>query len=311
MTRQKCNLNPNSQQSKSPNNNEESINRMVTPETGIAQQLAPVQLLHWMSGMGSAPTIMQAPPPKEAEIPKLTENTIATTVRKLTYSTGSGEAKRTMADMVKGNRTMQQGLQLNFYPPEVSDGVKIVKLNQKEIELQCQKWESALIGYVMGENPTFKEMLKFAYGVWNSVTTPKVLLHDDGYFIFRFESVEDKLQIMGKGPYTFNNRLMVLKNWEPDFEFDKKPMRVIPLWVTFPGLPIKCWAEENLGRIASCLGKPICTDKLTAQCEQISYARVLIEMDITRPLPDALNIEYPDGSIREQLVDYEWKPKLC
>lgn len=93
---------------------------------------------------------------------------------------------------------------------------------------------------------------------------------------------------MGKGPYTFNNRPMVLKNWEPDFEFNKEHMRVIPFWVTFPVLPIKCWGEGNLGRIASFLGKPICIDKLTAQCERISYTRVLIEMDITQSLRDAL-----------------------
>ncbi|XP_070013346.1 uncharacterized protein LOC142176171 [Nicotiana tabacum] len=162
----------------------------------------------------------------------------------------------------------------------------------------------------MGGNPAFKEMLKFAYGVWNSVTTT-VLLHDDGYFIFKFESIEDKMQIMAKGPYTFNNRPMVLKNWELDFEFDKEPKRVMPLWVTFPGLPIQCWAEENLGRIASCLGKPICTDRLMTQCKRISYARVLIEMDITQSLPDELNIEHPDGKIRVQIVEYEWKTKLC
>ncbi|XP_009796077.2 uncharacterized protein LOC107828811 [Nicotiana tabacum] len=216
-----------------------------------------------------------------------------------------------MADVVKGNRTVQQGLQLNIYPPEVRDGVKVVKLNQKKIEQQYQKWESTLIGYVIGGNPTFKEMLKFAYEVWNSVTTPTVLLHDDGYFIFIFESIEDKMHIVAKGLYTFNNRAIVLKNWELNFELDKEPMRVMPLWVTFPGLPIQYWADKNLGRIASYLEKLICTDILTSQCERISYARVLIEMDITQPLPDELNIEYPDGKIMVKIVEYEWKPKFC
>ncbi|XP_019261965.1 PREDICTED: uncharacterized protein LOC109239829 [Nicotiana attenuata] len=116
---------------------------------------------------------------------------------------------------------------------------------------------------------------------------------------------------MAKGPYTFNNRPLVLKNWMPDFEIDKEPMRVMPLWVNFPGLPIQCWAEENLGRIASCLGKPVCTDRLTAECERISYARVLIEMDITQPMPDELKLEQKDGKIRVQSVEYEWKLVFC
>lgn len=136
-------------------------------------------------------------------------------------------------------------------------------------------------------------------------------MHEDGYFIFRFESIEEKMLIMAKGLYTFNNRPLVLKNWESDFEIDKEPIRVMPLWVTFPGLPIQCWAEENLGRIASCLGKPVCTDRLAAKCERIPYARVLIEMDITQPLPDELTLEQPDGKIRMQTVEYEWKPVFC
>ncbi|XP_060187471.1 uncharacterized protein LOC132616806 [Lycium barbarum] len=187
----------------------------------------------------------------------------------------------------------------------------MVKLNPKELEQQCQKWNTSLIGYVIGGNPTFKEVLKFVYGVWTFVDTPKVLLHDDGYFIFRFSCEEDKNAVLQSGPYTFYNRPMILKEWSPTFHIDKEPMRVIPLWVMFPGLPVHCWAKENLGRIASYLGKPLCTDRLTAQYECISYARMLIEMDITREIPDEMPIEMPDGSIRYQVIDYDWKPKFC
>lgn len=61
--------------------------------------------------------------------------------------------------------------------------MKIVKLVQAEVEEECQKWKSTLIGYVIGRNPSVKEMLKYVYGVWNFVMTPQVFLHNDGYFI--------------------------------------------------------------------------------------------------------------------------------
>ncbi|XP_070024967.1 uncharacterized protein [Nicotiana sylvestris] len=192
----------------------------------------------------------------------------------------------------------------------VKDGVKIPKLNPKEVELQAQKWRTTLIGYVLGGNPSFKEMLKFIYGVWNTVTTPAVLLHADGYFIFKFESIEDKNLIMQNGPYMFNSKHMILKDWDPNFQIHNESMRIVPIWVNLHGLPIQCWAEENLGRIASLLGKPICTDRLTAGCERISYARILVEMDITQPLPDEIYIEILDGRIWMHSVEFEWKPKF-
>lgn len=65
----------------------------------------------------------------------------------------------------------------------MKNGVKVVKLNSQEIAEQNQKWNLALIGCVIKENPTFEETLKFAYGICNFITTPQAFLHNDGYFI--------------------------------------------------------------------------------------------------------------------------------
>ncbi|OIT21754.1 hypothetical protein A4A49_33236 [Nicotiana attenuata] len=122
--------------------------------------------------------------------------------------------------------------------------------------------------------------------------------------------MEDKNLIMQYGPYTFNSRPMVLKDWDPNFQMQNESIRIVPIWINLPGLPIQCWAEENLGRIASLLGKPICTDRLTAECERVSYARILVEMDITQPMPDEIFVETPNRSWMQR-VEFEWKPKLC
>lgn len=91
----------------------------------------------------------------------------------------------------------------------------------------------------------------------------------------------------------------------------KEPLRVLPIWVCLPGLPLLYWYEENLERIASFLGKSMCTDCLTAKGERISYARLLIEMDITQTLPEVVNVEESDDGIWNQKIEYEWKPILC
>ncbi|XP_070015541.1 uncharacterized protein [Nicotiana sylvestris] len=78
-----------------------------------------------------------------------------------------------------------------------------------------------------------------------------------------------------------------------------------------PGLPIQYWATVNLGRIVSYLGKPICTDKLTAQGDRISYARVLVDIDISQPLPKHILIENEKGGFKEQKLEHEWKPSYC
>ncbi|XP_019261082.1 PREDICTED: uncharacterized protein LOC109239035 [Nicotiana attenuata] len=91
----------------------------------------------------------------------------------------------------------------------------------------------------------------------------------------------------------------------------KEATNNIPVWVNFPGLPIQYWTVENLGRIASSIGIPICTDKLTVQEARISYARMLIKMVVSQPLPEIVLIETADGKHREQTLSYDWQPSFC
>ncbi|XP_075101803.1 uncharacterized protein LOC142177231 [Nicotiana tabacum] len=119
---------------------------------------------------------------------------------------------------------------------------------------------------------------------------------------------EDKLKALKYGPYTFNNRPMMLKQWEPDFDISKETNRIVPIWVLLPGLPIQYWATENLGRIASYLGKLVCTNKLTTQGDRISYAKILVDIDISQPLPEYVLIEDEKSGYKEQRLEYEWKP---
>lgn len=114
-----------------------------------------------------------------------------------------------------------------------------------------------------------------------SVTIPQVFLHNDRYFIFKFNSEDDKTIVLQNGPYTFNYRPLVLKQWDPYFQMSNEPNQIIYMWVIFSNLPIQFWTTRNLGRIASCLGSPVCTDKITTQENRIAYARMLIEMDIS------------------------------
>ncbi|XP_019244249.1 PREDICTED: uncharacterized protein LOC109224119 [Nicotiana attenuata] len=90
-----------------------------------------------------------------------------------------------------------------------------------------------------------------------------------------------------------------------------EPDQIIPMWVMLPNLPIQFWTTGNLDRIASCLGRPIFTDKLTAQEDRISCVRMVIEMDISQPLLDAIPLEMPNGQCLMQVVEYKWKPLFC
>lgn len=101
------------------------------------------------------------------------------------------------------------------------------------------------------------------------------------------------------GPHAINNQPVIVKAWEAGFNFYEEVLRTIPLlWVKLQNLPFNCWSMESMTRIGSGLGNPLYADYCTTKIQRISYAHMLIEMDVTKPLPQLMiMVEDPNGRI--------------
>ncbi|KAL2250232.1 UNVERIFIED_CONTAM: hypothetical protein Sindi_2496900 [Sesamum indicum] len=95
------------------------------------------------------------------------------------------------------------------------------------------------------------------------------------------------------------------------FEFKEDDISLTPIWATLPSLPLECWHPNTLGKIGSRLGTPIAMDSLTMKMEQVSYARILVEVDASKNLIDEVEFVMPNGITRKQPVVYEFTPKFC
>ncbi|XP_055814273.1 uncharacterized protein LOC129883684 [Solanum dulcamara] len=81
--------------------------------------------------------------------------------------------------------------------------------------------------------------------------------------------------------------------------------------VTFPKLPLNCWGVSSLSRIASAIGVPLFADECTTKQTRISYARMLIEVNVTKPIPHQITVMDPNGKTFSQTVELEWRPQYC
>ncbi|KAH0695862.1 hypothetical protein KY289_013344 [Solanum tuberosum] len=95
---------------------------------------------------------------------------------------------------------------------------------------------------------------------------------------------------------------------ELNFEFNPDCITSIQLWVTFPDLPIGNWSSEALSKVASAIGKPLHTNVCTTSMTRISYARVLVKMDVAQPLVHMIDISTLYGEFQQD-VEYEWRPR--
>ncbi|XP_070053974.1 uncharacterized protein [Nicotiana tomentosiformis] len=154
-------------------------------------------------------------------------------------------------------------------------------------------------------------MERYIASVWNFVAKPKVYFHNNGYFVVRFNSIEDRDEVLYSGPHMLNNKPIIVKMWSADFDINKEVLQTIPVWVKYPNLPLNCWENRSLSRISSGLGIPLYVDVCTTQVYMISYARVLVEMDVTKELPRFIKVTDPNRREFIQEIAYDWVPEFC
>ncbi|XP_058758499.1 uncharacterized protein LOC131631751 [Vicia villosa] len=151
----------------------------------------------------------------------------------------------------------------------------------------------------------------FMTKTWIFVQLPDMYYNEEGYFVLRFKYFNDRDDVLMKGPYSIHNVPVLIREWSPDFKLKDDFLRTLPIWVKFPQLPLYLWGEVSLNQFGSALGIPLVTDECTANHLQISYARILMEMDITQKLPTKVTIRDNDGNRLQQPIEYEWKPMYC
>ncbi|XP_020243219.1 uncharacterized protein LOC109821445 [Asparagus officinalis] len=213
----------------------------------------------------------------------------------------NSNAKKSWVSFFSDNRKLGCGLDLNFLPPNEKD---TVIFEEDEWYEDASIWDSALIGQVLGINIKFKAMEAFVQKVWSHLALPKICILKLGLFLYKFKSKEDMMIILESGPWFFGSRPLLLKPWSIDEEIGKRNDCLYPMWIQLPGLRLNLWNAKCISKIASLIGKPIATDKLTASRQRLEYARVLVEVSMPSPLPDHISIQGPKGkNIIQKAVD--------
>eukprot|EP00258_Populus_trichocarpa_P031986 XP_024448005.1 uncharacterized protein LOC18109494 isoform X1 [Populus trichocarpa] len=121
----------------------------------------------------------------------------------------------------------------------------------------------------------------------------------------------DMFEVLSRGPYYVFGQPLILKIMPEFFDFATSEMVRMPVWVRFPNLPLQCWSPLCLSKLASVIGKPVHSDTSTNSMTRLSYARVLIEIDLLADLPTSINIILPNGDSLSQKVMYESLPRFC
>ena len=122
-----------------------------------------------------------------------------------------------------------------------------------------------------------------------------------GFFTIIFFNMEDKNQFQYGGPYFFNSAGLLLRQWKMKFNRDKEDLTVLSVWIRMYSLPTEYSREEILEDLGKTIGKIFKSLEQTKEVRYISYARIHVYMDLSRELPEAINLSWED---EEWIQDY-------
>lgn len=109
------------------------------------------------------------------------------------------------------------------------------------------------------------------------------------HFIFTLE--ESLETVLRRGPWAFNDWMILLQRWEPQIPL----FPFIPFWVQIRGIPFQFLNRGVVEHIGRALGQVLDTDFNVEVVARMDFARVLLHWDITHPLRFQRHFQFTAG----------------
>ena len=172
--------------------------------------------------------------------------------------------------------------------------------------------ERGLIGQFTGLWPSHKTIEGWVQRNWKPLVSEDIRSHfaGRGFFVFVFESAEDRDLIFRNGPYFMGPQGLYLNKWTPNLDPSQDVPSAVLVWVRLPFLPLHCWNIESLVIIGNKLSRYI--DRPERK-DQFFCTRICVEVDLKIGLPKAIQLIVADWSYTQEL-DYEqisFKCRFC
>lgn len=127
---------------------------------------------------------------------------------------------------------------------------------------------------------------------------------------FSFSSIEDLRRVLAVGSWNLAPWILRLFSWTPDFNPYLVKQTDTQCWIRIIGLPQEYWRPRILFAISRGIGIPLSHDDATINKYLGHYARVLVDIDLAKPLQDQILVER-EGYTFLVGIDYEKLPQFC
>ncbi|PNX81511.1 hypothetical protein L195_g037532, partial [Trifolium pratense] len=182
-------------------------------------------------------------------------------------------AKLAHVELVRGNRLMP-----------------MLHVEKKVIEDLSIPWKDALVVKLLGKNLGYNHMKKKLENVWNLIGGFELMAVSNSFYMVKFNCEEDKNKVINGGPWMIYDHYLAVRHWTATFNAATATIDKTMVWIRIPSLNLVYYDESILWTLASLVGTPIKVDMHTLNVARGRFARMCVEVDLTKPVVGRVGI---------------------
>ncbi|KAI0488489.1 hypothetical protein KFK09_028322 [Dendrobium nobile] len=193
---------------------------------------------------------------------------------------------------------------------ELSDDGVAVMLNSEMEEKKKHVLRHSVVIKVLGSNVSFPMCILELRKQWSKYGRFHLTSIGMDWILRSFRMEEAVEEILNGGLWFIGEHIVGIDRWTPAFDPYSFKGVTAPIWIRFLYLPLYCWDEDNIARIASRFGTPMYIDGNTFRWRKREFARVCVKIDLEKKLPNGVWVEGSAGRFFQR-VEYEKVDLFC
>jgi hypothetical protein len=176
----------------------------------------------------------------------------------------------------------------------------------KEEQRIQRPWKQGVIVQLLGRKIGYKALENRLKQLWVRKGAIQIVDLSHDFYLVTFTSLEDQCRALTEGPWMIYDHYLVVRAWSSNFDPSTATVSKTAVWVRFSGLPIEYYDPRILHFIGNRIGTTVKVDKNTLLQERGKYARLCVEVDLSKPLLAMFELKG-----RHYKVEYEGLHLLC
>lgn len=196
----------------------------------------------------------------------------------------------------------------------IKDGIAELAIPVELMEERNPLWKCFIAGYFMNDAPHIGSIHATVNRIWalqGKNNRIDVQFIGKTTVLFRIEDAGVRSRVLKRKFWHIGDFPLMVGEWNPETASAPPDLSAMPLWVDLLNVPGYLYSERGLRFLARTSGKFIKLHPNTQHCIRMDVARLLVEVDLTKPLPNKISFKGKDGEDVLVSVSYLWLPPRC